>query len=109
MMENDDKLLKQFFAENRHEVEDNGFSRRVMKQLPQSESKFARIWTFCGFSLALLLFVATDGLRLLLHTLREVIEGMIAGGQAMEIDPKSLLLVAVVLTFLSCKKIISIA
>ena len=29
----DDKLLQQFFSDNRKEIEDNGFSRRVMHHL----------------------------------------------------------------------------
>ena len=29
-----DKLLKDFFAENKREIADNGFSRRVMHHLP---------------------------------------------------------------------------
>lgn len=32
-----DKLLKDFFAENKREIADNGFSRRVMHQLPRSQ------------------------------------------------------------------------
>lgn len=108
MMENDEKLLKQFFAENKHEVEDNGFSHRVMKHLPKSRNRLAQIWTFCGFSLALLLFVAKDGFSLLIGTLREVIVEMIVSGQATQIDIKSLLLMAVVLTFIGYKKLASL-
>ena len=35
MMENDDKLISQFMQANKHEIEDNGFSRRVIRQLPE--------------------------------------------------------------------------
>ena len=31
MTETDDKLLKQFFGEQKQEIEDNGFSRRVIR------------------------------------------------------------------------------
>ena len=34
MTENDDKLLTAFFAGNRQEIPDNGFTRRVMRHLP---------------------------------------------------------------------------
>ena len=34
MTENDDKLLTDFFAGNRQEIPDNGFTRRVMRHLP---------------------------------------------------------------------------
>ena len=30
MMENDDKLIKNFMLAYKHEIEDNGFSRRVI-------------------------------------------------------------------------------
>ena len=35
MMENDDKLIKNFMLAYKHEIEDNGFSRRVIRRLPQ--------------------------------------------------------------------------
>lgn len=34
MTENNDKLLIDFFAENRQEIPDNGFTRRVMRHCP---------------------------------------------------------------------------
>ena len=35
MMENDDKLIKNFMLAYKHEIEDNGFSRQVIRRLPQ--------------------------------------------------------------------------
>ena len=35
-----DKLLKDFFAENKREIADNGFSRRVMHQLGEGPGVF---------------------------------------------------------------------
>ena len=40
MMENNDKLLIDFFAENRQEIPDNGFTRRVMRHLPDRFHKY---------------------------------------------------------------------
>ena len=40
-----DKLLRDFFAENKQEIADNGFSRRVMHHLPDRSNRLARI--FC--------------------------------------------------------------
>ena len=40
-----DKLLKDFFAENKREIADNGFSRRVMHHLPDRSNRLARLWT----------------------------------------------------------------
>lgn len=71
MMENDDKLLVAFFDENRQEIPDNGFTRRVMRHLPDRTRRISQLWvTFC-FTLALVLFFAFDGLQLVLGTLRE--------------------------------------
>jgi len=44
MTEIDDKMLKQFFNDNKNEVEDNGFSERVMSHLPGK----ANAWLNCG-------------------------------------------------------------
>ena len=37
MMENDDTLIKNFMLANKHEIEDNGFSRRVIRRLPTGQ------------------------------------------------------------------------
>lgn len=39
-----DKLLRDFFAENKQEIADNGFSRRVMHHYPV----VATIWLVSG-------------------------------------------------------------
>lgn len=45
----DDILIKKFFDENITEIEDNGFSHRVMRRLPGRTSRINRIWTlFCA-------------------------------------------------------------
>ena len=36
-----DKLLRDFFAENKQEIADNGFSRRVMHHLPDRSNRLA--------------------------------------------------------------------
>ena len=48
MTENNDKLLIDFFAENRQEIPDNGFTRRVMRHLPD---RTRRIFTSMGYVL----------------------------------------------------------
>ena len=45
MTEIDDKMLKQFFNDNKNEVEDNGFSERVMSHLPGKAQRLAKLWT----------------------------------------------------------------
>ena len=53
MMENDDKLLTSFFAEHRQEIADNGFSRRVLRHLPDRSRRYgqhsALLWpSYCS-------------------------------------------------------------
>ena len=43
-----DKLLRDFFTENRQEIADRGFSRRVMHHLPDRSNRLARLRHGCG-------------------------------------------------------------
>lgn len=108
MMENDDKLLKQFFADNRQEIADNGFTRGVMHRLPDRSLRLSQIWTAFCFTLALVLFVAFDGLQLVLGTLRETFTSAIENG-ATQLDPKSLIVAGIVLLYLGYRKISTLA
>lgn len=109
MMENDDKLLRQIFADNRLELADNGFSRRVMRSLPRRTNRLYQVWNVLCFSLAAVLFVALDGVELIIGTLREVFHSMVQSGTATQVDPKSLIVVVIVLTFLGYKKMSTLA
>ena len=107
MMENDDKLLVAFFDENRQEIPDNGFTRRVMRHLPDRTRRISQLWvTFC-FTLALVLF-RSEGLQLVLGTLRETFTVAAQSGVT-EASPKSLLVAGIVLLFLLYRKICSLA
>ena len=104
----DDKLLQQFFSDNRKEIEDNGFSRRVMHHLPNRYYRISQLWSLFCFTLAVVLFFVLDGLQLVLGALRETFTSAIPSGAA-ELDPKSLIIVAVVLVYLGYRKICSLA
>ena len=104
----DDKLLQQFFSDNRKEIEDNGFSRRVMHHLPNRYYRISQLWSLFCFTLAVVLFFVLDGLQLVLGALRETFTSAIKRGAA-ELDPKSLIIVAVVLVYLGYRKICSLA
>ena len=55
-METNDKLLKQFFSENKNEIADNGFSRRVVRQLPETADRSWIMWVFAAFGMAISLY-----------------------------------------------------
>ena len=73
MTETDDKQIEQFLSAGRREIADNGFSRRVMRHLPDRRERFVLWWTRLGFTLALVLFIALDGIQLLWNALREAV------------------------------------
>lgn len=107
MTENDnDKLLVSFFAEHKHEIADNGFSRRVLRRLPGY--RLSQIWTICCFTLAFVLLVAFDGVQAILNALREIFETALRSG-FLELDPTSLAIVGGVLLFGAYRKISSLA
>ena len=57
----DDELLSQFFSAHMSQPQDNGFSERVMRQLPQRARRMNRIWSGICALLAAALFLLLDG------------------------------------------------
>ncbi len=107
MVENNDKLLEDFFAANRQEIADNGFTRRVMRRLPDRSDRLAHVWTALCFALAVVLFVALDGIGLIESTLRETLAGLLEN--VSQADPKSLVIAGIVLLYFMYRKIASLA
>ncbi|SES74280.1 DUF5056 domain-containing protein [Prevotella sp. kh1p2] len=58
---NDEKLIARFFEENRPEIADNGFSRRVMRRLPASKRNLSRLWTALCSLAGLAFFLLFNG------------------------------------------------
>lgn len=109
MMETtDDKLLQQFFSDNKKEIEDNGFSRRVMRHLPDRYYRISQMWSLFCFTLAVVLFFVLDGLQLVMGALRETFTSALQSG-ASELDPKSLMIAGIVLLYLGYRKISTLA
>jgi hypothetical protein len=106
MMETDDKLLKQFFSEHKQEIKDNGFSRIVMKRLPDRSLSISNVWTTCCKALALILFLALGGLQAIGGVLREIFTLVVQHG-AINFDFSSLLMAAAVLLFFGIRSIIT--
>ena len=95
-----DKLLRDFFAENKQEIADNGFSRRVMHHLPDRSNRLARIWSAFVMTVAAALFVWLGGLEATWGNMQEA---------TANIDQKSLIIITIVLLCLGVKKICSLA
>ena len=57
----DEELVAMFFAEQKQELPDDGFSKRVMQQLPSRSLRLSRIWTLVCSLLGIGLFFWADG------------------------------------------------
>lgn len=105
MMENDDKLLNQFFAEQKQEIEDKGFSRRVMRRLPEHRKRISHLWQGIFSLIATALFIGLGGVPATLNALREVFISLCEYAASSNFDPKSLIIAGVVLAFLGMRKL----
>lgn len=107
MMElDDDKLLRRFLGEEKQEIADNGFSRRVIRNLPDRKRNWVQIVNILTMIISIVLFFGLGGLKALEHTIREVFIGIFDYGVA-NIDPKALIIAVVVLLFMGTKKVCS--
>ena len=85
MMDNDEKLIAKFFAENKQEFADNGFSERVMRRLPASKAvRLNRIWTLFCVVAGTVLIVRTGGLACIQTILHNILGDFI--GQFASVD-----------------------
>ena len=103
-----DKILRNFFTENKQDIADNGFSRRVMRRLTDRSYRLARLWSAFVAAVATVLFIWLGGLEAAWGTIREVFIGMINHGTT-SLDPKSMIIAAVVLLFMATRKVASMA
>ncbi len=56
-METNDKLLKDFFGEQKQEIADNGFTRRVMQKLPEQADRGWIVWIFAAIGMAISIYL----------------------------------------------------
>ena len=103
-MDKEDKLLQGFFAVEKREVADKGFSRKVMKQLPHRTNYLSLLWTGFIVCVALFLFTAFNGWQHILSTLQDVCISMLQQGLT-TLDSQSLLIAGSVLSILGIRKI----
>ena len=77
MIDKNDLLLQQFFSEAAsQQIEDNGFTERVMQRLPSRMNWFVRIWNTVCIVLFAVLFVVFRGWDLLAVQLEVMLRTM---------------------------------
>jgi len=111
MTEDNERLLQQFFSEAAHQqVEDNGFTDRVMQRLPVTSqrawmSRFSKCWTFFCVSVFALLFVVFRGWELLLVQLEVLLRT--AATQTFSVNLTMLFAIVFGLLFVGVGEVIS--
>ena len=73
MMENDDTLIKNFMLANKHEIEDNGFSRGVIRRLPQPAQWLSDILSVTAPLSVVVLFYIFNGFEILCQTISDIV------------------------------------
>lgn len=81
MTENDEQLLMRFFDELKQDIDDNGFTEGVMRQLPAKTLRMSRWWTMICWVIGIVFFFIVDGVgqlrRILIAFLGDVV-GMLS-------------------------------
>lgn len=53
---NTDKMLKEFFSNQKQEIADNGFTKRVMHKLPEQADHGWIVWIFAAIGMAISIY-----------------------------------------------------
>ncbi len=104
MTKNEDKLLKEFFDSQRQEIKDNGFTHRVMRNLPVHKKWLAQLWSTVFIVIGVLLFFALNGLELVLGAFKEGFTAALQNG-AEYIDLPTIVIIVAVCIGLIVQKI----
>ncbi len=106
MMETDDKLIKSFFENNRKEIKDQGFTQKVIKQLPKKPNLLGKIIIIIATLVALIFFIAYDGFLGVIYLLRDLYV-FLAQNTTIYSDPKTIIIAILVLCILGIRKVFS--
>ena len=77
LLPEEEQLLGQFFTEHTMEVQDRGFTNRVMRRLPDRSVCLNRIWTAICSVAVVALFFLTKGWISILGTLQGFLTDMV--------------------------------
>ena len=106
MTDNNDLLLQQFFSDAAQQtIEDNGFTERVMRQLPERKNHFVFFWNLACIAVFLVLFVVFRGWDLLAVHFEVMLRTL--SSESFSINPLMLAVILFGLLFVGVGEIIS--
>jgi len=71
-MKENDKQLQQFFAQNKQDISDNGFSDSVIRHLPEKQRTPGLVWIFAAVSTLLVIF--TGNYNRIYHVIMAILD-----------------------------------
>lgn len=74
MNRKDEQLISQFMQANKHEIADNGFSRRVLRRLPMPAKVWSDLLTVICVILCAILLYASDGITILFQSIYDIFQ-----------------------------------
>ena len=109
MTESDEQMLIRFFDENRQEIEDNGFTARVSRQLPSRAEKLSRIWSVICWIVGIALFFMMDGVGQIYQVGLLIINEVVGMVTSMNLSFYSFMAVLLLLILMASVKVYHIA
>ena len=85
MMENDEQLIARFFADNKQDIADKGFTRKVMRQLPVPAQRLNRVWTAICSVAAVVFFFLFNGVAAVKNILIQLGGDLLGGFVSLEV------------------------
>lgn len=82
-MEDNDRLIEQFMKQSRQEIADDGFTERVMRELPDRQAQYdwlPWVWNAVMIVISLLLFFAFGGAGLVKDALYQQLDMALTQG-----------------------------
>ena len=108
MNNTDDQLINKFMQANKHEVTDNGFSRRVMRRLPMRAKVVSDVLTCIGIVVSCVLFIVFDGASLIYEAIVPVFQE--SSARLIEnLNFRTLIPLVAVMTYLGVQKAIALS
>lgn len=107
MTDYENRLLEQFMQRQKQEITDNGFSRKVIRNLRGKEQKISLLWSIFCWVASLVLFILLDGWEIAGRFLYETGNSFLQE-TFMYADKGSLVLVGITLVGMGIKKVCSL-
>lgn len=97
----DEEQILQFLEKNKQTIQDDGFSDRVMQQLPPNSSVWGSLWQWIVGIASVVLFFVLGGITMMKHLFLTYLGDLWGGMASMNVSlPSPLMLVVAIVTLL---------